>query len=121
MYGMVPLLPPPVLERMQPLAHFLVLAGFTEGNVSQRKFDGIDKTVLDFVLMVSVVLAFRVLFSVNSFTSSSLLVMLGCLCKNFLNFRVDLSIVFYVQISIILLCSNNRFRLSVFDSSDSSN
>ena len=54
--------------------------------------------MLDFVLMVSVVLAFRVSSSVNSSTSSSLLVMLGCLCKNFLNFCVDLSIVFMFRL-----------------------
>ena len=61
----------------------IVFTGLTVGNVSPGKFDGVDKIVFDFVLIVSVVLAFKVLSLVNSSTSSSLLVILGCRCNSF--------------------------------------
>ena len=61
----------------------IVLTGFTVGNVSSGKFDGIDKVVFDFVLMVSVVLAFKVPSPVNYSKSSSMLVILRCRCKSF--------------------------------------
>ena len=69
--------------QVRGLTDIIVLTGLTVGNISPGKFDGIDKTVFDFVLIVSVALAFKVASPVNSYTSSSLLVILGCRCKSF--------------------------------------
>ena len=85
------------------ITDIIVLAGSTVGIVSPGKFDGNDKIVFDFVPIVFVVLAFKVLSPVNSSTPSSPLVILGCRCKNFSICRIDLFI--DLSFELILSCS----------------
>ena len=88
------------------ITDIIVFFGFTGGKLSPGIFEGTDNTVLHLVLIVSVVLAFRVPSPGSSSFSSSLLVILGCLCRNFGVFLIDLSTVFvsrFVQFLPILI------------------